>query len=35
VIRLGEARNAYIFLVGKSFGKLPFGRPKRRWDDGA
>jgi hypothetical protein len=26
-------RNAYNILVGKSEGKGPFGRPRRRWDD--
>jgi hypothetical protein len=26
-------RNAYTVLVGKSEGKRPLGRPRRRWDD--
>jgi hypothetical protein len=26
-------RNAYIFLVEKSEGKRPLGRPRRRWED--
>jgi hypothetical protein len=27
-----EKRNAYRVLVGKSGGKRPLGRPKRRWE---
>jgi hypothetical protein len=27
----GEKRNAYRLLVGKSEGKRPPGRPRRRW----
>jgi hypothetical protein len=27
----GEKRNAYRLLVGKSGGKRPLGRPRRRW----
>jgi hypothetical protein len=30
---MGENRNAYRLLVGKSVGKRPLGRPKRRWVD--
>jgi hypothetical protein len=26
-----EKRNAYRILVGKSEGKRPLGRPRRRW----
>jgi hypothetical protein len=33
VARMGEMRNAYIILVGKSEGKRPLGRPRRRWED--
>jgi hypothetical protein len=29
----GEKRNAYRLLVGKSEGKRPLGRPRRRWVD--
>jgi hypothetical protein len=33
VPRMGEKRNAYRILVGKSEGKRPLGRPRRRWVD--
>ncbi|KAJ4439340.1 hypothetical protein ANN_07462 [Periplaneta americana] len=33
VARMGESRNAYRLLVGKPEGKIPLGRPKRRWED--
>jgi hypothetical protein len=33
VARMGEKRNAYGLLVGKSEGKTPLGRPRRRWVD--
>jgi hypothetical protein len=33
VKRIGEKRNAYRLLVGKSEGKRPLGRPRRRWSD--
>jgi hypothetical protein len=29
----GEGRGAYRFLVGRSEGKRPLGRPRRRWED--
>jgi hypothetical protein len=28
-----EMRNAYKIFVGKSEGKRPLGRPRRRWKD--
>jgi hypothetical protein len=31
VARMGETRTAYGILVGKSEGKRPLGRPRRRW----
>jgi hypothetical protein len=31
VARIGEKRNVYRLLVGKSEGKRPLGRPRRRW----
>jgi hypothetical protein len=30
---MGEKRNVYRLLVGKSEGKRPVGRPRRRWID--
>jgi hypothetical protein len=33
VARMGEKRNAYRLLVGKPEGKIPQGRPRRRWVD--
>jgi hypothetical protein len=33
VARIGEKRNAYRLLVGKSKGKRPLGRRRRRWVD--
>jgi hypothetical protein len=29
----GKKRNVYRLLVGKSEGKRPLGRPRRRWID--
>ena len=29
----GERRGVYRVLVGKSEGKRPLGRPRRRWED--
>jgi hypothetical protein len=34
VARMGEDRNVYKVLMGKPEGKRPFGRPRRRWEDG-
>ncbi|KAJ4435442.1 hypothetical protein ANN_18057 [Periplaneta americana] len=33
VARMGESRNAYRVLVRRSEGKIPLGRPRRRWED--
>jgi hypothetical protein len=33
VARMGEKRNAYRLLMGKSEGKRLLGRPRRRWVD--
>ena len=30
---MGDSRAIYSVLVGKSEGKGPLGRPKRRWED--
>jgi hypothetical protein len=30
---MGEKRNAYRLLVGMPEGKIPLGRPRRRWVD--
>ena len=31
--RMGEERRVYRVFVGKSEGKRPLGRPRRRWVD--
>jgi hypothetical protein len=33
VARMREKRNAYRLLVGKTEGRRPLGRPRRRWLD--
>jgi len=33
VARMGQGRGVYRVLVGKSEGKRPLGRPRRRWED--
>jgi hypothetical protein len=33
VTRMGERRGLYRMLVGKTVGKRPLERPKRRWED--
>jgi hypothetical protein len=33
VARMGKKRNAYKILVRKPEGKIPLGRPIRRWVD--
>jgi hypothetical protein len=30
---MGEGRQVYRVLVGKPGGKIPFERPRRRWED--
>ena len=30
---MGQGRGVYRFLVGKTEGKRPLGRPRRRWED--
>jgi hypothetical protein len=34
VARMGQERKLYKVLVGKPEGKIPLGRPRRRWEDG-
>jgi hypothetical protein len=34
VARMGEERNVYRVLIGKSEGKRPLGRPRPRWGEG-
>jgi hypothetical protein len=34
VARMGQDRKVYKVLVGKTEGKRPLGRPRRRWEDG-
>jgi hypothetical protein len=33
VARMDEGRGVYRVLVGKPEGKIPLGRPRRRWED--
>jgi hypothetical protein len=33
VARVGEGRGVDRVLVGRSEGKRPLGRPRRRWED--
>jgi hypothetical protein len=33
IVRIGEKRNAYRILVGKSEGRRPLLRPRRSWED--
>ena len=30
---MGEGRGVHRVLVGKTEGKIPLGRPRRRWED--
>jgi hypothetical protein len=34
VARMGEERKVYKVLVGRTEGKRPLGRSRRRWEDG-
>ena len=31
--RMEEGRDVHMVLVGKPEGKIPLGRPRRRWED--
>jgi hypothetical protein len=31
---MGDERSVYKVLMGKSEGKRPLGKPRRRWEDG-
>ena len=33
VARMEEGRSAFKILTGKPTGKIPLGRPSRRWED--
>ena len=33
VARMEESRSAFKMLTGKLTGKIPLGRPRRRWED--
>jgi hypothetical protein len=33
VARMGEDKGMHRVLVGKPEGKMPLGRPRRRWED--
>jgi hypothetical protein len=33
VARMGEGRGVYRVLVGRTEGRRPLGRPRRRWED--
>jgi hypothetical protein len=33
VARMEERRSAFKMLTGKPTGKIPLGRPRRRWED--
>jgi hypothetical protein len=33
IVRMGQMRQAYKLSVGKPEGKIPVGRPRRRWED--
>jgi len=31
LVRMGEKRGVYRVLIGKPEGRIPLGRPRRRW----
>ena len=33
IARMKEGRSAFKILTGKPTGKIPLGRPRRRWED--
>ena len=33
VARMEEGRSTFKILTGKPTGKIPLGRPRRRWED--
>ena len=33
VARMEEGRSAFKILIDKATGKIPLGRPRRRWED--
>ena len=33
VARMEEGRGAFKILTGKPTGKIPLGKPRRRWED--
>jgi hypothetical protein len=33
VARVGDGRGVYRLSVGKHEGRIPLGRPRRRWED--
>ena len=33
IARMEEVRSAFKILTGKPTGKIPLGRPRRRWED--
>jgi hypothetical protein len=33
IVCMGEKRREYRILVGRSEGRRPLGRPRRRWED--
>ena len=33
VARMEEGRSAFKILTGRTTGKRPLGRPRRRWED--